>query len=394
MRVMSVARPGTIAGLMAAVVLLVGSNVVGTAAAATLDTAARQAILIDVSTDTVLFEKNSTQRMPTSSMSKIMTMYMVFDALHHGKLSLTDTLPVSERAWRMQKTSGSNTFVELGNRIKVEDLVRGVIVQSGNDAAIVFAEGLAGSEDAFSREMTKRAKELGLSDSNFTNSTGWPDDNHYSTARDLALLSRTLIRDFPEYYAYFSELEFTYHKIRQANRNVLLDPKRGCKGCDGIKTGHAESAGYGLAASAIRDGRRLVLVINGLPTSLARGEEGVRLIEWGFREFSPFELFKPGQVVDEAPVWLGAQATVPLVVAEGLKVTLKQDERKGMKVTLSMDVPVPAPVVKGTRLGKITISAPGFIVREVPVIAGASVERLGLVGKMVAAAKWYVLGRT
>ncbi|MEI8394922.1 MAG: D-alanyl-D-alanine carboxypeptidase family protein [Rhodospirillaceae bacterium] len=372
-------RVGLIAVLFAVTPLL-------GARAATIDTMARQVILVDATTNTVLFEKLADQHMPTSSMSKVMTMYMVFDALRAGRLSLDDTLQVSERAWRMQ---GSKMFVELGARIKVEDLIRGVIIQSGNDASIVLAEALAGSEDAFGREMTKRARELGMKESSFMNATGWPAENHYSTCRDLSILAKSLIDVYPEYYHFYSERDFTYHGIKQGNRNPLLYRNMGV---DGMKTGHTEIAGYGLIASALRDGRRLILVVNGLPNMQARADEPARLLEWGFREFNVYNLLKPGEAVDELPVWLGQGASVPVVTGDGLKVTLAQEERRGLKVTMQAQVPLPAPVVKGQPVGKLVITAPGFITREVPLVAGGSVERLGFFGRLAAAARHVVFG--
>jgi serine-type D-Ala-D-Ala carboxypeptidase (penicillin-binding protein 5/6) len=225
---------------------------------APMETVAREAYIIDAETGQVLFEKNADQKMPTSSMSKTMTMYMVFEALKNGKLTLDQELPVSETAWRMQ---GSKMFVPLGQMVKVEDLIRGVIVQSGNDATIVLAEGLAGSEGEFAAAMNRKAKELGMINSNFMNASGWPDENHYSTCHDLAILAIALIRDFPDYYKYYAEKEFTYNNIKQGNRNPLLYKNIGA---DGIKTGHTESAGYGLMASGVRDGRRVVMVLNGM----------------------------------------------------------------------------------------------------------------------------------
>jgi D-alanyl-D-alanine carboxypeptidase (penicillin-binding protein 5/6) len=304
-------------------------------------------------------------------MSKIMTMYMVFDRIKAGRLSLDDTMPVSERAWRMQ---GSKMFTELNAQIKVEDLIRGVIIQSGNDASVVLAEGLSGSEERFAEEMTKRAKELGLTESNFKNATGWPDDNHYSTCADLALLSQT---------------EFTYHGIKQGNRNPLLYRNMGV---DGLKTGHTETAGYGLTASAERNGRRLILVVNGLPSMQARADESARLLEWGFREFESYALFKKGEPVDQAAVWLGASNTVPLVVAEDLRVTMNRDERRNLKVSVVLDEPVPAPIEQGAQLGKIVMEAPGFSKKEVPLLAGQRVDRLGIVGRIGAAAMHLVSG--
>lgn len=356
------------------------------AQAASIETIAKQAILVDVTSNTVLFEKNADQRMPPSSMSKIVTMYMVFEALKDGRLSLDSTLPVSERAWRMQ---GSKMFVELHNNIKVDDLIKGVIVQSGNDACIVLAEGLAGSEPSFAERMNKRAKELGLKDSNLTNTTGWPDPNHYMTARDIALMAERIIKDFPEYYHYYSIREFKYHGITQGNRNPLL--YRGMN-VDGMKTGHTEAGGYGLTASGEREGRRLVLVVNGLPSMQSRADESARLIEWGFREFASYALFKAGETIEQVPVWLGAQDTVPATVPDDLKVTMARADRAGMKVSLVSSAPVAAPVKKGDVIGKVVISAPGFPGKEVPVIAAQDVEKLGFVGRALAAAKFLVFG--
>ncbi|MFV3128588.1 D-alanyl-D-alanine carboxypeptidase family protein [Niveispirillum sp. KHB5.9] len=349
------------------------------AAAADLETIATQAILVDAETNTVLFEKDADHRMPTSSMSKVATAYMLFERIKEGRISLDDTLPVSERAWKVQ---GSKMFVELGNNIKVEDLIRGVIIQSGNDACVVLAEGMAGTEPAFAAAMTKRLKELGLNNTNLMNASGWPDPDHYSTARDLSLLARHLIRDFPEHYHYYSELEFTYHGIKQGNRNPLLYRNMGV---DGIKTGHTEAAGYGLIASGERDGRRLVLVVNGLPNMQARADESARILEWGWREFDNFTLFKAGETVDNLPVWLGVAPTVPAVVQDQVKITMTHDQKQKMKVAFKANSPVAAPVDKGTKLGTLTIEAPGLQTVELPLLAGADVEQLGLFGRMGAA---------
>lgn len=380
---MTAVRVRFVAALSAA---LAAAATILPARAANIDTIAKQAILIDVSSNTVLFEKNADQRMPPSSMSKIMTMYMVFDAIKKGRMALDHTLPVSERAWRMQ---GSKMFVELHNSIKVDDLIKGVIVQSGNDACIVLAEGLAGSEEAFAEQANAKAKELGLTNSTIVNATGWPDPNHLMTARDLSTLAKRLISDFPEYYHYYSIREFTYHGIKQGNRNPLLYRNIGA---DGMKTGHTDVAGYGLTGSAIRDGRRLVLVVNGLPNMQARADESARLIEWGFREFNTYTLFKAGDTIEQVPVWLGEQETVPVTVAENLNQTMARTDRPNMKVALVTNTPVAAPVAKGTPVGKLVITAPGAPTREVPVVAASDVGRLGFFGRAIAAAKYLVLG--
>lgn len=349
------------------------------ATAAPLETIAAQAILVDVETGTVLFEKDADLRMPTSSMSKVATAYMVFERIKEGRLSLDDSLPVSERAWRVQ---GSKMFVELGNSIKVEDLIRGVIIQSGNDACVVLAEGISGSEPAFAAAMTKRMKELGLNSTNLMNASGWPDPDHYSTARDLSVLATRLIRDFPDQYHYYSETDFIYHGIKQGNRNPLLARNMGV---DGIKTGHTEAAGYGLIASGERDGRRLVMVVNGLPNMQARADESARILEWGWREFDNYTLFKAGEVVDSLPVWLGVAETVPLTIDQQVKITLTHEQRQKMKVSVVADAPVAAPIAKGTKLGTLRVTAPDFQTLEIPLVASVAVEEKGLFGRIGAA---------
>lgn len=368
-------------GLVAAVVLLAATP----ALAVTIDTSAREAILIDMSTDTVLFEKNADQRMPTASMSKVATMYMVFEAIKEGRLSLDDTLPVSERAWRMQ---GSKMFVELGKQIKVEDLIRGVIIQSGNDACIVLAEGLAGTEEAFSANMTRRLQEKGMTGTNLMNSSGWPHPEHYSTPRDLATLAIRLIEDFPEHFHYYSETEFTYHGIRQMNRNPLLYRNMNV---DGLKTGHTEEAGYGLIATGERNGRRLVLVVSGLPNMQARADESARLLEWGFRQFDAYALFTQGEKVDSLPVWLGDKPEVPLVLEKPLKLTLSQEQRRNLQVTVVANAPVAAPIEVGAQVATLRVTAPE-LEREYPLLAGEAVDRLGLFGRIGAAANYLVFG--
>ncbi len=358
-----------------------------TGGAQALETKAREAFLIDADTGTVLLEKDSEAAMPPASMSKIMTAYMVFDALKEGRISLEDKFPVSEKAWRK---GGSKMFVEVNSEISVEDLLRGVIVQSGNDACIVLAEGLAGSEEAFAEEMTRMGREIGLTGSTFANSTGWPDPNHRVTARDMATLAKRTIEDFPEYYGFYSETEYTYNNIRQGNRNPLLYKNLGA---DGLKTGHTEEAGYGLTASAERDGRRLILVINGLGSVKERSEEATRLIGWGFREFDNYELFKPADVVEQAPVWQGSSDLVPLVFPDGLKITLSRKARRNMKVTVNYTSPIPAPIEEGQEVASLVVeTGDGAEPFSYPLKAGAAVERLGPVGRIVSSVKFLLLG--
>jgi D-alanyl-D-alanine carboxypeptidase (penicillin-binding protein 5/6) len=362
------------------------------AALATIDTQARNAVIVDFETGAVLLDKGADQRMPPASMSKIMTAYVVFDYLNKGRAKLEDMLPVSEHAWRAggAASGGSTMFLELNSRAKIEDLLRGMIIQSGNDACIVLAEGLAGSEAAFVEEMNRKAQELGLAGSHFNNVTGLPDPEHYMTARDLATLARRLIQDFPQFYHYDAEKDFTYGGHKQGNRNPLLYKDLGA---DGMKTGHTQEAGYGLTASVIRDGRRIIMVMGGLPTMKARAQESERLIEWAYREFNDYRLVKAGDILDEAPVWLGAEAKVPVTTKNDAVVTLARRARREMKVTAVYDGQVKAPVDKGMPVGKLVITAPDTDPVELPLVAAQPVERLGPAGRIAAAAGYFLWGK-
>jgi len=360
---------------------------IGTAQAQQIDTKARHAIMIDLETDAIILEKDADVPMPPASMSKLMTIYMVFDRLKAGTLSLDDRFLVSKKAWRK---GGSKMFVMVNTRVSVGDLLRGIIIQSGNDACIVIAEGLAGSEERFAEEMTRKAKEIGLTNSAFKNATGWPADGHYMSARDLALLSKKLITEFPEYYAMFAEKNFTYSGIKQGNRNPLLYKNFGA---DGLKTGHTEASGYGLAASAERNGRRLVLVINGLDSSRERSSESGRLMDWGFRATGTYALFKKGENVGEADIWLGTKPSVPLVINRDVKLTMARAARRDMKVKLAFNNPIPAPVKMGAPIGRILISVPGRDQLEIAVTAGQDIQKLGFFGRLNSAAKYLLFGR-
>ncbi len=382
-------RRTDMSGAIAAAAILL-SMAAGTPAAVaqTIETTGKQAFMIDTQTGAVLMEKDANTPMPPASMSKLMTVYMIFDRLKSGRLSLDDKFQVSEKAWRM---GGSKMFVMVNTRVSVHDLLRGIIVQSGNDACIVVAEGLSGSEEAFADAMNHKAKEIGLTNSSFKNSTGWPADGHYMSAHDLAVLAMKIINEFPEYYPIFAEKEFTYNKIKQGNRNPLLYKDFGS---DGLKTGHTEASGYGLTASAVRNGRRLVLVVNGLSSMRERSSESARLLDWGFRETQNYALFKKGDQVDQAAVWLGNAPTVGLVVDKGVTLTLPRRAREGMKVKLSYTNPLNAPIAKGAQVGRVVISIPGRSDMELPVVAGSDVERLGLFGRLNAALQYLLWGKS
>ena len=358
-----------------------------------IETIAEQAFLIDMTTGEVLFEKNADQPMAPASMSKMMTAYMIFERLRDGSLTLADNFTVSENAWRKggAKSGGSTMFLEPGKRVKLEDLLRGIIVQSGNDACIVVAEALASSEAAFAEKMTVRAKELGLQNTVFKNATGWPDPEHLTTAQDLALLAKRTITDFAEYYHYYAEKEFTYNTIRQINRNPLLYKNINA---DGLKTGHTVESEYGLTASATKGDRRLILVVNGLATKKDRSREPERLLNWGFRDFNNYRLFSAGEEVTEADVWLGKEDKVPLVIEREMLLTIARNARHKMKVTVTFENPIPAPIAKGDPVAKLVLTVPGRDKLEVPLLAGAAVERLGLFGRLGTALKAILWGES
>jgi D-alanyl-D-alanine carboxypeptidase (penicillin-binding protein 5/6) len=349
------------------------------------DTEASHVYITDVDTGAVLFDKGGEDRIPTASMSKMMTAYVVFQQLRSGKLKLDDELPVGERAWH---TFGSKMFVPLGERVKVEDLIRGMIIQSGNDACIVLAEGIAGSEDEFVKMMNDEAPKLGLKDSHFANVTGLPDPDHYMTPRDLATLGIHLMQDFPEYYHYFSELDFTYgtdkagKPIKQGNRNPLLYHNIGA---DGIKTGHTEEAGFSLTASVKRGDRHIVMVATGLKSMKGRSQEAERIVDFAFREFQNIRIARKGEEFDQADVWVGEKSKVPLLAAQDLVMTLPRVSRKDMKVTVTYDAPLKAPVASGIAVGMLTVTAPDIAPKSIPLVTGGAVERLGAVGRIASA---------
>lgn len=350
-----------------------------------VDTVARWAYALDFNTGATLIDKASDEEMPPSSMTKLMTLYIVYDRLKQGRLKLDDELPVSEKAWRMQ---GSKMFVQIGSNVRVEDLIRGVVVQSGNDAAIVLAEAIGGSEEQFVDMMNATAKKLGLTHSFFKNCTGWPDPDHHMSCRDIATLAADIIREFPDYYHYDSEKTFKYNGIEQYNRNPMVQ-----KGtADGLKTGHTDAGGYGVVASSLRNGRRVVLVLNGMATNRERSEESERLMDWCFFNFEDVTLFTAGDVVDRAPVWLGAERTVPLVAGRDLVVTMPRNWRQKASIKVSYDAPIAAPVMKGDAVGKLAVTGDGVPNMTLPLLAAEDVPKLGLPGRALAVLTKYVAG--
>lgn len=342
-----------------------------------LATNARWAFVMDVNTGAVLLHKRADERMAPSSMAKLMTLYILFSWLKAGRLKLESMLPVSRTAWRF---GGSKMFVEVGTTVSVRDLIDGVIVDSGNDACVVLAEAMAGSQAAFAAMMNAEAAKLGLTESHFTNPMGWPDPENYMSARDVALLSVALIRNFPQYYHFFSDRKFTYSNITQMNRNVLVDNRL----ADGLKTGHTDAGGYGIVVSAARGGRRVVVVVNGMPSGRDRTFEAERLLEWAFNSFSDVTLFRAGAPVTTAPVWLGTARLVPLVATTDVTLTLPHGWRQRARITVSYDSPLTAPIGLGEPSGQLRITNTGMADVTVPLVAGAAVPRLGLPGRAMA----------
>lgn len=375
-------------GVLGAVVALIAGGAM--AAPPTIDTTAKHAVVIDFDTGTTLLDKGADDRMPPASMSKMMTAYVVFEYLQKGQAKLDDVLPVSEKAWAKHKTGESNMFVPLGARVKIEDLIRGMVIQSGNDACVVLAEGLAGSVGAFVEQMNQTAQKLGLKGTHYANVDGLPDPEEYTTARDLAMLATHLIRDFPDHYKYESEKDFTFNGIKQGNRNPLLYKDLGV---DGLKTGHTEEAGYGLTVSALREGRRVVVVLAGMATMKERSVESEKVLEWAYREFSDYRIVKAGDPIDDAPVWLGQSAKVPATTAADVHVTLPKKARRDLKVTAVYDGEVKAPVTQGEPVGKLVLSAPDTDPMEFTLVAAQPVAQLNPLGRAAAAAGYLLWGR-
>lgn len=363
-----------IAGLIAA------AMAAGAASAQAITTPANFAILMDFETGAVLYEKNADTPTAPASMSKLMTTAIVFEKLKAGELKLDDEFSVSAKAWRM---GGSKMWVRVDTRIKLQDLLRGIIVQSGNDACIVVAENISGSEEAFAELMTRKAREWGMRNSTFTNATGWPDPGHRMSMRDLAILARKIIRDYPEYYAMYSEREFTWERIRQPNRNPLFDL---VDGADGMKTGHTEESGYGLVGTAKQGDARRIMVVNGLTSEKERAQEAARLMRIAFNDFVDRTLYRPGDIVGDAQVFKGAQAAAPLIVREPVSMILHRREADSVKATVVYEGPVSAPIAENQQIGYLRVETEGDM-REFPLFAGKAVRETGVFGKIGLAAK-------
>jgi D-alanyl-D-alanine carboxypeptidase (penicillin-binding protein 5/6) len=354
-------------------------------------TAAPHAILIEADSGSVLFEKGADELIPPASLSKLMTAEVVFNQIQQGKLKPTDEFIVSVNAWRRggAPSHTSSMFIPIHNKVSVDNLLHGVIIQSANDACIVLAEGISGSESAFAELMTKRARELGLTKSTFGNSNGLPDPRQLMTARELAKLARHIIQTYPDYYPYYSEREFTWNKIRQFNRNPLLALNIGA---DGMKTGFTKEAGYGLVGSAVQNGLRLIVVVNGLKSEKERADEGKKLLEWGFHNFQSGLLFADGQEIAQAKLYGGAKGHVPLVAQREVRLMVPRGTREKIIARVVYSGPVPAPIREGQKIGMLKVWRGDFLVLEVPLQAAEDVATGSMSRRAFDAAMELVLG--
>lgn len=357
-----------------------------------IETKAKYAVVMDFDTGDFIYKKEHDKMVPPASMSKIMTVYILLSKIKDGSLTMEDTFTVSENAWRKggARTDGSTMFLKIGSKVSVSDILRGIIIQSGNDACIVVAENVSGSEEAFVKEMNKMAKTLGMNNSNFVNSTGLPHPDHRMSSTDLAILSRYIIQDFPEYYSIFSEKEFTHNKIRQGNRNPLL---YSMAGADGLKTGHTNEAGYSLTTSVKKNDRRLIAVMSGMTSQKERGEESEKLISWCFREFSNYQILKKGQKIKDVDVWLGSgKKSFGLVSSQDLSISVSKRNFDNIKATVIYDTPVKAPIIKGSQYGILKLE---IFDREdiiVPLLADKDIAKKGTIGKIITQIQYILLG--
>ena len=333
-------------------------------------------ILMDANSGQVIMEYNADEKLPPASLTKMMTAYIVEDELTRGNFTEDDMVPISVKAWRM---GGSRMFIQEGTQVSVGDLLKGVVIPSGNDSSVALAEYIAGSEDAFSDLMNQYARRLGMTNTNFTNSTGWPDDDQYSTSRDMAILARAIILDFPQHYDMYAQKEFTFNNIRQQNRNLLLwrDPS-----VDGLKTGHTRAAGYCLVASAERDGMRLISVVMGTESEAVRARESMKMLNYGFRFFETYTAYNALTELDSANVWLGKQRDLALGLAEDLSLTIPRDSHERLQVNITTQPQLQAPIEQGAEYGTLTVSMDGDVLVSVPLIALHAVEPAGIITRM------------
>lgn len=331
--------------------------------------AAKSYILLDHDSGKVLAESAPDERLPPASITKLMTSYVIAHELAAGNIKLEDEVSISEKAWRM---IGSRSFIEVGTKVPVEALLRGMIVQSGNDAAVALSEHIAGSEEVFAQMMNQYAQQLGMNNTNFMNSTGLPDENHYTTARDIAIMSSALIRDFPDHYKWYSDKEYTYNGITQHNRNKLLWRDNSV---DGLKTGHTEEAGYCLSASAKRDDMRLIAVVLGTRSENARAQEIQKLFNYGFRFFETHQLYAAGEKITDSKIWKGEADTIDLGLSQGFSVTVPRGQYKDLQAVSNLQQPMIAPIAAGTELGEVEVRLGEEIITTQKLVALNDVEK-------------------
>ena len=364
-------------------------------ASSDVPTVAEYVFVTDFNSGRVLMAKQQDLPMKPASMAKIMTTYIVFARIAEGSLALSDQFVVSEKAWKM---GGSRSFLQAGRSYSLDELLHGVIVQSGNDAAVVIAEGISGSEENFVAEMNMTAANLGMKNTRFTNATGWPHPDLTTTAEDLGLLATALIRNFPvetypDLYPIFGKKTYTLNKIKQGNRNPLLYGKSAANnGVDGLKTGYTSESGYGLVASAERDGQRVIMVLNGMNSKKERSSESRRLMDFIFREYRSYNFFTAGEVIDQAEVWLGEARHVSLVLEDGFSKVLSRSERAKTKLSVNWSGPVPAPISKGQKIGELIIETDGKITDKLPLLAAENVRQLGMLDRIGEALKYLIFG--
>ncbi len=350
-----------------------------------IESLAKTALIIDLSTGEILLEKNSDEKTYPSSMTKMMTVLVAFEKIKEGTLSIDQEFLISKKAWKM---GGSKMFVEVDKKVKLSDLLLGIIVQSGNDASIAVAEGISGTEEIFAIEMNNLGKKIGLTGTNFVNSSGWPDDNHYTTAKDLAIIAKYTIENHPELYEMYSLTEFAYNGINQDNRNPLLYT---FDGTDGFKTGYTEDAGYGIVGSAERGDRRLILILNGLDTSRIRAQESLRLMDWGFNNFQLVDFYKVNEVVFEADTWLGKDEKVELVSLSNISVSIPKAHLSSTSVDVIIEEPIATPIQKGDLLANLQISY-GDKKIEFPLVANEEIKQKGFFSRITSAIYYIILG--
>ena len=353
-----------------------------------IDTKAEQAIVVDFDTSEILFEKNSNQKVPPASMTKIMTAYVAFDRIANSDLSINDKCVVSPKAYKM---GGSRTFLEIDDYVTIDELLKGIIIQSGNDASVALAECLSGTEEDFAKIMNDYAKKLNMNNTNFLNSSGWPNDNHYSTVKDISIVSNEIIKKFPNLYSYFSEKNFIYNDIDQPNRNRLLDL---LQGVDGLKTGFTKKSGWGIAVSAKKNKRRITVVINGTNSTRSRKNESSNLLNWAFNQTNQTTLVKKDQIIVNVDVWLGNKNSVNLISTNDIVSSLSFDQIQLLNSSINYSKPIPAPITKGTEYGKLIINIEGKPNITIPLVADESINKINPIFRVFSAIKYLIFGNS